>query len=222
MSRQSSTNWKGGAGLTARRVKGLLLVVVILGPLTFYGYQCHQALSEAFPSYVSPVAAIAHFHDYRAEILQVRERFTEMLPDTLELYIEFKRNGRMDFWLAAVDTAQNKRSVLVQDSRVSPTDSVVVAGLEHLAWSQGHLDELRTMLQAAGGISVARWWGDYVAVGYKRSGLGKYSYAVFDRSISTGEQYNDGCTYLRLEDAVALEYGGGAIGSQCMPQREYW
>jgi hypothetical protein len=54
-------------------------------------------------------------------------------------------------------------------------------------------------------------------VGFTRSGLGLFSYALFDKPIpdSSKDQYNNGCDYIYYNPTVALVYGGGAIGPQC-------
>jgi hypothetical protein len=47
--------------------------------------------------------------------------------------------------------------------------------------------------------------------------MGRYSFNLFDKPIadSLKTAYNDGCTYIMVNDRLVLEYGGGAIGSQC-------
>ncbi|QRQ63852.1 hypothetical protein [Sphingobacterium multivorum] len=49
------------------------------------------------------------------------------------------------------------------------------------------------------------------------SRMERYSFNVFDKPIadSLKTAYNDGCTYIMVNDRLVLEYGGGAIGSQC-------
>ena len=52
-----------------------------------------------------------------------------------------------------------------------------------------------------------------------RSGMGKYSLKLFDIDLTNDQikQYNDGCTYIFYKKNIVLEYGGGAVGSQCFP-----
>ena len=63
---------------------------------------------------------------------------------------------------------------------------------------------------------------DAIEIGYARSGMGKYSYLIFDKSLTEEEKdkYNNGCEYIFYKDNIVLEYGGGAIGSQCFPDIE--
>lgn len=47
--------------------------------------------------------------------------------------------------------------------------------------------------------------------------MGMYSFIVFDKPMndSLKAQYNDGCTFICVNNRLALEYAGGAIGGQC-------
>lgn len=44
-----------------------------------------------------------------------------------------------------------------------------------------------------------------------------YSFNVFDAPILDTERqkYNDSCQYILVSDVLVLEYGSGAVGSQC-------
>ena len=61
---------------------------------------------------------------------------------------------------------------------------------------------------------------DPVVIGWQRSGMGKFSYNIFDKNLEENKikDYNDGCTYVFYKDNIVLEYGGGAIGMQCFPE----
>ena len=62
--------------------------------------------------------------------------------------------------------------------------------------------------------------GEPTKIGWQRSGMGMFSYNVFDKPIpdSLKKQYNDSCTYIFYNKKLVLEYGGGAVGSQCFPK----
>lgn len=62
--------------------------------------------------------------------------------------------------------------------------------------------------------------GEPTTIGWQRSGMGMYSYVLFEKPIadSLKKQYNDSCTYILYNDRLVLEYGGGAFGPQCFPQ----
>ena len=74
---------------------------------------------------------------------------------------------------------------------------------------------LKDKLDKANCIGVTS--GEPCNISFQRSGMGMYSFNVFDKPIPEREkaQYNDSCTYILANDKLVLEYGGGAIGSQC-------
>jgi hypothetical protein len=49
--------------------------------------------------------------------------------------------------------------------------------------------------------------------------MGKYFYELFDDDLTQEQikQYNDSCTHIFYKKNIVLEYGGGAVGSQCFP-----
>lgn len=89
--------------------------------------------------------------------------------------------------------------------------------LQQLGWTRQTLTTLYDKLDGADCISITS--GEPSNIGYKRSGMGKYSYDIFTRPISDSlrTQYSNSCTYIFYKPSVVLEYGGGAIGPQCFP-----
>jgi len=91
------------------------------------------------------------------------------------------------------------------------TDSLLTT----LGWTNETLRILKQKLEKANCISVEN--GNPATIGFQRSGMGKYSYKVFKKPLtdSLKNKYDDGCTYIFYKNNIVLEYGGGAIGSQC-------
>jgi hypothetical protein len=86
------------------------------------------------------------------------------------------------------------------------------------ASTSGYLLPLKTLkekLDKANCIQIES--GEPAKIGFQRSGMGMYSFNVFDNPIpdSLRNNYNDSCTYIMATDRLVLEYGGGAVGSQC-------
>ena len=84
-----------------------------------------------------------------------------------------------------------------------------------MGWTRETLEKLKEKLDRADCIQIKN--GEPTKIGYKRSGLGMYSFNIFDKPIPNDliDQYNDSCTYILMNRKLVLEYGGGAIGSQC-------
>lgn len=82
------------------------------------------------------------------------------------------------------------------------------------------LQELKKYLDKANCISISN--GKEFEIGFARSGMGKYSYLIFDNPLTKDEieRYNNGCEYIFYKKNIVLEYGGGAVGSQCFPDKD--
>lgn len=96
--------------------------------------------------------------------------------------------------------------------------------LAKLGWTRNDLTVLKQKLDDANCISVESKYpftysikGDRLSIGYKRTGLGMYSYVVFDEVLSDSliHLYNDSCKYIYYKDNIVFEYKGGVVGKQC-------
>jgi hypothetical protein len=86
-----------------------------------------------------------------------------------------------------------------------------------LNWTNETLITIKKLLSDANCVSIEN--GDITTIGFARSGMGKYYFKLFDNDLTAEQikQYNDGCTYIYYKKNIVLEYGGGAIGSECFP-----
>ena len=91
--------------------------------------------------------------------------------------------------------------------------------MKKIGWNQNTLKFIQKLLTEANCISIKN--GKMTNIGFARSGMGKYSYNIFENKLDQKEisEFNDGCTYIYYKDNIVLEYGGGAIGPQCFPNK---
>lgn len=89
--------------------------------------------------------------------------------------------------------------------------------LKPLGWTGETLSFIKRLLADAKCIGITN--GDVTTIAFARSGMGMYSFKLFDHDLDSGEvkTHNDGCTYIYYKKNIVLVYGGGAIGSQCFP-----
>lgn len=85
-----------------------------------------------------------------------------------------------------------------------------------LKWSEDEVTELKIKLDKANCISVED--GEPIKIGFKRSGLGMYSFNIFQDIQTDRSEYSGKCEYIMIDRNLMLEYGGGAIGPQCFPK----
>jgi hypothetical protein len=87
----------------------------------------------------------------------------------------------------------------------------------YLEWSGNEVKTLKEKLDKANCISVED--GEPIKIGFKRSGMGMFSFVIFRNKGTDIQNFNNGCDYIMVNRNLALQYGGGAIGPQCFPNK---
>jgi hypothetical protein len=195
-----------------------ILILCGLGVIIFIGYiaMLFSALG-AFDRDYSVSDLKANFEANKVEIYELKKYYKEIVPKNRLVEIEFEDDNtlgrfRIEF-LDTVATGSMGHTFLEWDLKINNArmDSI----LSQLGWTGLTLKTLKEKLYRANCIQIES--GEPTKIGFKRSGLGMYSFNVFDKPIpdSLRETYNDSCTYILADDKLVLEYGGGAAGPQC-------
>jgi hypothetical protein len=87
----------------------------------------------------------------------------------------------------------------------------------YLEWNANEVKTLKEKLDKANCISVQD--GEPIEIGFKRSGMGMFSFVIFRNKGTDIQNFNNGCDYIMVNRNLALQYGGGAIGPQCFPNK---
>lgn len=154
---------------------------------------------------------INNYNSKSAEILEVKKYINTVTSPDIKVDIEFEDDITLGiFHISANGQHESNWDVAIQSEKA---DSLLKA----IGWTTETLKTLKVKLDKANCISVSN--GEPCNIGYQRSGMGKYFYNIFDNAIADHlkNEYNDSCRYILYNDKVVLEYGGGAIGSQCFP-----
>ena len=230
--------------MTIRKVIKWTLISIGIGLvlLPFLSYLLLVvSFSKFFPNESSSKQElIDNFIMKEKEILELKSYFNSIVPDEYSVYIEFKGSEEIDLWVfeTSIENFYRKKVPLFQQWNINPynykektpitydstqyyvprTESLVLVK-QKLKWTDNTFKEIKKVMDNANCISISS--GDPAEIGYARSGMGKYSYAIFDKSIpdSLKINYNDSCTYILYNDKVALVYGGGVLGPQCFPDK---
>lgn len=197
-----------------RALKGLLIffgiILLLIGG--FYLF-LHIAFDGIFtgPTY-DKNDLIENYEERTEKILDVKNYYKSILPDSASVTIEFDNDKDLGIFHVRVDSIyQSNWNLKINSPKV---DSL----LTELNWTTKELRILKEKLDKANCISIAG--KDPVVIGWQRSGMGMFSYNIFDSNLEKDKikDYNDGCTYIFYKDNIVLEYGGGAIGPQCFPE----
>ena len=185
---------------------------------------------------------IANYESKQLEISQLYEYVCEITTEDKYFSIEFESNEKITYFFVAIEhmdtlTGNSYTTNIVADgnydkgfisNRDLDVDSQNVDNLlSKLGWTRNELKTLKQNLDNANCISIESEEHlkigslgkvrDPMTIGYKRAGMGKYSYKIFNQALSGSlkSKYNDGCKYIFYKDNIVLQYSGGVIGPQC-------
>lgn len=151
-----------------------------------------------------------HFSEKEKEIRILKQYFRTVTPDHTFIEIEF--DGNRSLFRFGYELPDGTR-FLDWDlhTHTERMDSLI----RPLGWTRATLQQIKTHLDNAGCIKIES--GEPGSIGFQRSGMGMYSFIVFDQPVpdSLKRRYNDSCACILVAERLALGYGGGAIGSQC-------
>lgn len=176
-----------------------------------------------------------NYQSHRKELDELKAYFNSITPNDLVVDIEFAdiNNASMRISYPPDKTGRGKwyftewefnpyhykqpkpQQIPSADYDAEVTSLAVVK--KRLQWTDDTFRAIADHLAKANCIGIQN--GEPAKISFRMSGLGRYSYNIFSQPIpdSLRPHYNDTCTYRLFTPTVALEYGGGAIGSQCFP-----
>lgn len=176
---------------------------------------------------------IENFEKNKAEILNVKTEYAKVIPENYFVYIEFEPASKIlttpeqitiKIYKIKDDTANSDNNVvqridnievISENWNLKPNSKELEEIIASLGWTNQTLTKIKELLDSANCVSVEN--GEITTIGFARSGMGKYSYKIFDNQLTENQKqkYNNGCEYIFYKDNIVLEYGGGAIGPQC-------
>ena len=169
---------------------------------------------------------IKNYEDKESEITNLKIEYQKYIPENFIVDIEFEPESKIlnvpeqitiKIYKTSIneETKEKSREVVSQNWNLKPDSDELKKVIESINWTDKTLNEIKNLLTKANCISIKN--GNITTIGFARSGMGKYSYKLFDKNLTSDqlETYNNGCEYIYYKGNVILEYGGGAVGPQC-------
>lgn len=153
----------------------------------------------------------------------LRREYEKLVPKNCIVTIEFKAASKIMDTPETIDLFIDKNDgqglPREQEWDLEYNAPRLAEMLKTLNWNLQTIKKIKQLLDDAHCISIKN--DSVTTIGFARSGMGKYSYKLFDHDLTAEEvkQYNNGCYYIYYKKNIVLEYGGGAIGSQCFPDK---
>ena len=155
------------------------------------------------------------------KISSLKTSYLKLLPKDYIVSIEFNPADKIASTKESIDLkiehTNNKQSDLKQEWNLEYNSEKLTQMIKPLGWTNETLTIIKTLLADAKCVSIEN--GNITTIGFARSGMGKYFFKLFDKDLTIEQikEYNDGCMYIFYKKNIVLEYGGGAVGSQCFP-----
>jgi len=190
---------------------GIGIIIYIVWIITIF------SAFGAFDKDYSVTELKENFEKNKTGIFELKQYFNEIVPKNKFVEIEFKddntlyRFGITTFGLSK----ENSKSPMFLEWNLNTNTSRMDSIIQQLGWTRETFKTIKEKLDNADCIQIES--GEPTKIGFKRSGMGMYSFNVFDHPIpdSLKAVYNDSCTYILANDKLVLEYAGGAVGPQC-------
>lgn len=167
---------------------------------------------------------IANIDNNYDKIHLLIESFRKLVPKGFDVFIEFQpanniitTPANIDMRIEYLNPDNFNSEEIDQKWKMEYGSAELDRMCKKLKWNDGTLKEIKQLLDDAHCISIDN--NAIAGVGFARSGMGKYSYRIFNHNLDTEEigKYNDGCSYIFHKNNIVLQYGGGAVGPQCFP-----
>jgi hypothetical protein len=206
---------------TPKKIIKWILIIVGLGLFLFIGFMIYvsMAFSGVFDTFHTKQELIDNYNKRQTQILELKSYFNSIVPKDKQVEIEFESDSKLfRFGVSPIDTKTGRIIYpIFLEWNLKTSSDKVDSVIKSLGWTQQTLNYLKQKMDKANCIQIES--GEPTKIGWQRSVMGMYSYNVFDNPIveSLKKHYNDSCTYILYNNKLVLEYGGGAIGSQCFP-----
>jgi hypothetical protein len=169
---------------------------------------------------------IKNYEEKQGEISNLIIEYLKYVPENHIVDIEFEPKSKIlnipeqitiKIYKTSINEETKEKSVDVvsQNWNLKPDSDELKKIIESINWTGKTLQEIKNLLTKANCISIKN--GNHTTIGFARSGMGKYSYKIFDENLNADKihTYDNGCEYIFYKNNVVLEYGGGAVGPQC-------
>lgn len=166
---------------------------------------------------------IQNYELMRQNITNLKKEYSKLVPENYLIYIEFEPESKIftipeQLTFKIYKVIDTNIEVVSENWNLKPKSKELDELIKTIGWTEETLLKIKELLEKAKCISIEN--GTITTIGFARSGMGKYSYKIFENDLTQNQikEYNNGCEYIFYKDNVVLEYGGGAVGQQCFEE----
>ena len=158
----------------------------------------------------NPDIMAKHYEEHKAEMREFCDYMQSVLDDSTAIQLEFEGNKQGIFRVKSADSYSFSWGV---DSDSKRDSLMQVVGL-----TEEEYVNIRKKLKTMGciGVEASRNYPESTEIWFRRIGLGKYDFVLYNRPMTKEEKENALNSYILIpyDDSTLFQYGGGAIGKQ--------
>lgn len=198
--------------------KYFIIILCAIGGLFLVGFiAVTLMIGYAFGSFDKSYSVSELKEEYylrEVEIADLIKYYNAIKPENYSVNIEFKNDKVLN---RLTITTKDSTKIMYQNWNVGSNVLQSKKIRDLVGWEEREVKVLKSKLDKANCISVED--GESLKIGFKRSGMGMFSFNIFQKANTNRGEYNNGCQYILVNRFLALQYGGGAIGNQCFPNK---
>lgn len=164
---------------------------------------------------------IANIDSNFDNINTLKTEYSKLIPKNYIVSIEFNPADKISMAKESIDLTvedtSNNQSNVAQDWNLEYNSKKLTQMIKPLGWTNETLLTIKKLLANAHCVSIEN--GGITTIGFARTGMGMYFFKLFNNDLTDTQikEYDDACTYIFYKKNIVLEYGGGAVGTQCFP-----
>ena len=164
----------------------------------------------------NPDIMAKHYEEHKAEMRELCDYMQSVLDDSTAIQLEFEGNKQGIFRVKSADSDSFSWEVDSDSKRDSLMQVVGLTEEEYVSIRK----KLKTMRCI--GVEASRNYPESTEIWFRRIGLGKYDFVLYNRPMTKEEKENalNDDTLIPYNDSTLFQYGGGAIGLQVFPKGE--
>lgn len=196
-----------------KMIKRVLLTMMTISLIVFIGISLWTINAfGGFDKTYNEQELSSHYLENQQEFSELIEHYKLIVPKDKEIEIEFESDKKLfRFGVTSMDSSKSARYPLYLEWDVNIERDIPEKLLDEIEWDRQTFTALKSKLDQVDCIQIDS--GNPTKVGFRRSGMGMYSYYIYDSTSSKEflkkQKARDDIHFFK--NNIAWKYDGGAF-----------
>lgn len=194
-------------------IKRILLTILSIGIIAFVAISIWAInIFGGFDKTYKGEELTSYYSENQIQISELINHFDSIVPKDKEIEIAFESDTELfRFGVTSIDITRKARFPMYLEWNLNIEEDIPEKILNEINWDRQTFASLKSKLDKAGCIQIES--GNPKKIGFQRSGMGMYSYYIYDNT-SSNEFLNQQKTRDDIhffKNNIAWKYDGGAL-----------